>query len=515
MGLPDVSEEDFKMYDYDVCVIGGGILGCMAARNLTRYRLRSVLVEQREDVCTGISKANTAVVYAGYDSRPGTKKSELCVAGNKKFRKLCRELGVTFKQCGSMMVCFGPKGGRILEKKLENGIQNGVEGLRLLSRQEILNMEPNLSRKVFSGLYAPTTGTVNPWELGIAAFENARQNGCEIRLNTELKEIRRISGGYELILKQNGKLKTLCVKGILNCAGLKADCVREMVFPPKARIFPDGADYLVFDRKEKNFVKHIIFYEPEEGGKGLTIVPTVDGNLLIGPSERVLDEEEPRASSQEGLSFLYAACREVVPELELDVVIRNFSGIRPNPYMVYQDAAGRYQKSSQSIHSFLIDQSLEEPGMVTLLGIKTPGLTCCDELTKYTVELLLKGIGGKWEPAENFEPCRKPAVSVRNLPVYERKKLAKENPAYGQIICRCEHVTLGEIKDAVERGAVSIDGIKRRCRIGTGRCQGSRCILKAMEILARMKNIPVESVEKDAAGSYIIEAPVSGGSIYE
>lgn len=519
LGPRDASAEDFEMFDYDVCVIGGGILGCMAARNLTRRRLRSVLVEQREDVCTGISKANTAIVYAGYDSRPGTKKSELCVEGNKKFRKLCRELGVAFKQCGSIMVCFGSKGSRILEKKLENGIKNGVEGLRLLSRQEILSMEPNLSRRIFRGLYAPTTGVVNPWELGIAAFESARQNGCEMRLNTELKKIRRILGGYELTLEQNGKLKTLCVRGVLNCAGLKADCVREMVFPPRVRIFPNGADYLVFDRMKKSFVKHVIFHEPEEGGKGLTIVPTVDGNLLVGPSERVFDadgdEAEPSASSEEGLSFLYDACREVAPDLEPGAVIRNFAGIRPNPYEVCQDESGRYQKSGQSIHSFLIDQSLEEPGMVTLLGIKTPGLTCCDELTKYAVELLLKGIGGRWEPAENFQPCRKPAVSIRSLPVYEQKKLAEEDPAYGQIVCRCEHVTLGEIRDAVARGAVSIDGIKRRCRIGMGRCQGSRCTLKAMELLAQMKNIPVEEVEKDAPGSYIIEAPVSKGGMYE
>ena len=483
------------MFDYDVCIIGGGVLGCMAARELMRSRVKAVLIEKESDVCTGITRANSAIVYAGYDNQPGTLKSELCVRANAGFETLCRELGVRMKRCGSLMICFGPRGAKVLQKKWEQGKANGVPGLRILEREEILEMEPHLNPDVYQALYAPTVGTVNPWELGIAAYENARANGCEIRLNTRVTDIRRLTGGFEVRL--NGE-KTIRTRGILNCAGLYADDVREMVFPPKVRIFPGKADYLVFDVRMQGYIRHVIFEEPEEKGKGLTLIPTVAGNILAGPSELPGDGKEVFGTTAEGLDFLREKCAEVVPGLPMGQVIRDFGAIRPNPFDVEPDKEGGYRPGKRSIHSFVIDQPEECPGMVSLIGIKTPGLTCSAELAGYTAGLLSRALGG-WENNPDFCPVRTAPVRTAELTPEEWQEKIRENPAYGRIVCLCEKVTEGEIREAIRRGARTVDGVKRRCGCGMGRCQGGRCQPEIRRLLAEMTGSPEENRETEGA----------------
>lgn len=496
------------MYDYEVCIIGGGILGCMAARELSRFQIRTVLAERREDVCTGITRANTAVIYAGYDNRPGTLKANLCVQGNAAFDSLCMELGVLIKRSGSLMVCFGPKGAKRLEKKLAWGRENGVAGLRILEKEEILQMEPCLSGEVFRALYAPSTATVNPWELGIAAFENAKQNGCVMKLSTEIIQLCSLEEGFEvrLLNRKTGRQETSRVRCVLNCAGLWADKVREMAFPPKIRIFPQKADYLIFDRKAQGVPRHILFYEPEEKGKGLTLVPTVEGALLAGASEEPCTDREAFGTTREGMEFVLDMCKKVLPGLSREMLIRDFASVRPNPFAVEQAEDGSYQRTDKSYPDFVIEQ--ECPSMISFLGIKTPGLTCCARLAEYASAKLLETLrasGITAEPKPDFQPERAMPLRVRALSFEKWQHLAAEREELRSLVCSCERVTEGEILDAIQRGAVTVDGVKRRCGTGMGRCQGSRCEPKILELLARELGKLPEEICKDGSGSWMVK----------
>ena len=473
------------MKDYDVVVIGGGLLGCFAARNLCRRDLHIALIEAREDVCTGISRANTAIVYPGYDHKPGTLKAEMCVRANARFDALCRELDVPFSRCGSLMVSYGEKADTVLKKKYENGLSLGVPGLRLLSGEEAQKMEPALAEGVNSALYAPTAGTVNPWELGIAACENAAANGAALRLNTRLLNIRRAAEGYRIETDRGD----LSCRAVVNCAGLASDRVQELLFSTPVHIALDAADYLILDKATENKPTRIIQYEPEDGGKGLSVVPTVEGSLLLGPSER--ENEVDFAVSEEGLSFVRERAALVLPGLNLQDTIRSFAAVRPNPQ----------REDGSSIGSFVIEHP--GPAFWSLIGIKTPGLTCADELGSYVADRLAAELGAEENPA--FDPCRSGIRRARDLPLSERAALVRENVAYGEIVCHCEGVTKAEILEAIQRGAVSVDGVKRRVGTGMGHCQGSRCERAVMELLAEELGIPVTAVRKDGPGSEILE----------
>ena len=472
------------MKNVDVIVIGGGLLGCFAARNLCRRKLHIALLEAREDVCTGISRANTAIVYPGYDHKPGTLKAELCVRANARFDALCRELGVPFSRCGSLMVSFGEKADAVLKKKYENGLAMGVPGLRLLTGEEAAAMEPGLAAGVSSALYAPTAGTVNPWELGIAACENAAANGAELCLNTRVLNIRRTAEGYRVETDRG----SFSCRAVVNCAGINADRVQELLFPTSVHIALDAADYLILD-KAANRPGHIIQYEPEDGGKGFNAVPTVEGSLLLGPSER--ENATDFAVSAEGLSFVRERAGRVLPGLDLGSTIRSFAAVRPNPR----------REDGSSIGSFVIEHP--GPAFWSLIGIKTPGLTCADELGRYLTDKLTAELGAEENPA--FDPCRPGIRRARDLPLSKRAALVRENADYGEILCACEEVTKAEVLEAIRRGAVSVDGVKRRVGAGMGRCQGSRCTRAVMELLAEELGTPVTAVIKDGPGSEILE----------
>ncbi len=473
------------MKEYDVVIIGGGLVGCFAARNLCRRNLHIALLEAREDVCTGISRTNTAIVYPGYDHKPGTLKAEMCVRANVGFDALCRELDVPFSRCGSLMVSFGEKADAVLKKKYENGLAMGVPGLLLLSGGEARQIEPMLAEGVTSALYAPTAGTVNPWELGIAACESAVANGAELCLNTRVLAICRTAGGYRVETERGG---SFC-RAVVNCAGLAADRVQELLFPASVHIAPDAADYLILDKTAGNKPELIIQYEPEDGGKGFNAVPTVEGSLLLGPSER--ENSNDFAVSVEGISFVRKQAGRVLPGLDLRDTIRSFAAVRPNPQ----------RPDGSSIGSFVIEHPA--PGFWSLIGIKTPGLTCADELGRYVADKIAVELGAEENP--DFDPHRAGIRRARDLPLSERAALVRENAAYGEILCHCEGITKAEVLEAIRRGAVSVDGVKRRVGTGMGRCQGSRCERTIMELLAEALGIPVTAVRKDGPGSEILE----------
>lgn len=500
-------------FQADVCVIGGGVLGCMAARTLTRYQLKVLLIEKENDVCMGISRANTAIIYAGYDNKPDTLKSSLCVKGNMNFPFLCEELGVPISRCGSLMLCHGPRGAEVLKKKYKNGLQNHVSGLELISGEEAHALEPHLAGEIYMGLFSPNTATVQPWEIGIAAFENALENGCEIRLSAKVTDIEKTDGGFRITVSdssapKSSKTEVITARGILNCAGVYADRVRELLLPPSVRIYPEKADYFIFDKTVKGFLSHIIFEEPEEKGKGLTLVPTVNGNLLAGPSAQGNCECDDFSTSSDGLAFLEKRLGELLPELPLSAVIRNFASIRPNPFEVSQGENLEIIRSPRSIHSFVIDQPKDCPAFISLIGIKTPGLTCCEELAKYIVRQLLPVLGNP--PLNpNFHSRRESPVCMRRLSLSEKTSCIQKDPSYGKIICRCEQVSEGEIRDAISRGAKTVDGVKRRCGTGMGACQGSRCSYEITRLLARELDKPISEICKDSSNSSFIKGDLT------
>ena len=437
------------MKEFDTVVIGGGILGCMAARNLRRWNISVALLEQEPDFCKGITRANSAICYAGYDNKPGSMKAAMTVRGNANMESLCRELDVPFSRCGSLLVTYDPAAVYRLEKKLQNGIQNGVPGLRLLSGEEAEAMEPGLKKGVVSALYAPTTGTVNPWQLGIAAAENAVQNGAKAFLNTRVTGIRKTEGGFEVDTPESS---FLC-NTVINCAGLSADKVHELAFAPSVRLKLDSAEYLVFDPTAKK-PERIIFLQGSSCGKGITAIPCTEGNLLISGVRKPL--EIPFGTTAEGLLELQLATKELLPETELNKIIRSFGAVRPNPH----------RGNGENVNDFCIENPV--PGFYSLIGIKTPGLTASNELMLH----LAKQVSAYLGAAENkkFDPIRKAIAQ-------------EEEPEYYEVICRCGQVTRGEILEAIRRGATTVDGVKRRVGTGMGRCQGSRCEWKIAKIL--------------------------------
>ena len=438
------------MKQYDAVVIGGGILGCFVARNLRRWNISVLLLEKEEDVCKGITRANSAIVYAGYDNKPGSLKAELTVRGNANMGRLCEELDVPFSRCGSLLVTYDEASVPRLEKKLKNGIQNGVPGVRLLPGEETEAMEPMLKPGVVAALYAPSTGTVNPWQLGIAAFENAVKNGAEVILNTEVLGIRENANGFVVETNEDAYR----CKMVFNCAGLSADKVQALAFPPSARLELDGAEYLVLDKNARK-PSLVIFHQAESCGKGITAIPCVEGNLLISGVRKSLGI--PFGTTAEGLQELHTAAKELLPDAETSKVIRSFGAVRPNPYT----------ESGESVHDFCVENPA--PGFYSLIGIKTPGLTCANELGLHLAE----------KAAAFLRAEKNKEFHSRREGIFE-----KDN----EIICQCEQITRAEIMEAIRRGATTVDGVKRRVGSGMGRCQGSRCTLKIEKLLEEYRD---------------------------
>ena len=438
------------MKQFDAVVIGGGILGCFVARNLRRWNISTLLLEKEVDVCTGITRANSAIVYAGYDNKPGSLKAELTVRGNAEMDNLCRELEVPFSRCGSLLVTYDEASVSRLQKKLKNGNLSGVPGLRLLSGAEAEAMEPMLRKGVVAALFAPSTGTVNPWQLGIAAYENALENGAQALMGTEVSGIRREGSGYVVETGEN----TFSCKMVFNCAGLFADAVQELAFAPSARLNLDGAEYLVLDPLAEK-PSRVIFLQAESCGKGITAIPCTEGNLLISGVRKPLGI--PFATTAEGLRELHVGTKELLPDVDLSKIIRSFGAVRPNPY----------RENGESIHDFCIENPA--PGFYSLIGIKTPGLTCASGLGMHLAEKAAEYL--KAEENSAFNPHRKAITETDN-----------------EIICQCEGITKAQILEAIRRGATTTDGIKRRAGSGMGRCQGSRCTYKIEKILEDAKD---------------------------
>ena len=461
---------------FDAAVIGGGVLGCFAARNLRRWDISTVLIEAADDICTGITRANSAIIYSGCDHRYGSLKAAMSVRVNAAFEQLCEDLELPFSRCGSLMTAAGSKGEAVLQKKLLQGLNNGVPGIRILSGNAARELEPMLSPAVTAALYAPSTGTTNPWQMCIAAYENALHNGCEAMMNAPVRSIHADADAY--ILETDAG--EICCRFVINCAGMQADKIQEMLFKPSVRIQADASDYIMLEEGIPA-PKHVIM-EERENGKGMSAVPTVEGRLmLVSPARKA--GNTPFAVDTGSLANLRKLANELIPGLDTSKRIRSFAAIRPNPYRVVWKN-GKYVPDGSSIHGFAIENP--GPGFYSLIGVKTPGLTCAEELGLY-----LAGRAAEYLDAQiskGFERRRKAIPNLRRMGFEERFALAERDPDFADVVCLCEGITRGEIKEAVRRGAVNVDGVKRRIGSGMGACQGSRCRMMIEEILEGMRN---------------------------
>ena len=468
---------------YDVVIIGAGVTAC--ARELSRYQAKICVLEKEEDLCCGTSKANSAIVHAGYDAREGSLKAKLNVRGNEMMEQLAQELDFPFKRNGSLVICLHEEDFPRLKILYERGIKNGVKDLRILDREQVKEMEPNISDQAYAALYAPTAGIVCPFGMNIAFGETAAVNGAEFYFNTEVKGIRRLEEGWELSTSR-GNFRG---KWIVNGAGVYADRFHNMVSREKIHITARRGEYCLLDHSAGEHVSHTIFALPGKYGKGILTAPTVHGNLLLGPTAIDTEDKEGTCTTREGLDQVLEKAGMNVKNLPLRQVITSFAGLRAH----------------ENGDDFIIGEPEDAPGFLDCAGIESPGLTAAPAIGEMAAGILKEKMGLKEKT--DFISTRKGILDPKTLEKEAYRKLIKEQPAYGNIICRCEKITEGEILDAIHRplGARSLDGIKRRTRTGMGRCQSGFCAPRTMEILERELKVDMSEITKSGGRSRIIE----------
>ena len=477
----------------DVAVIGAGVVGALIARELSRYQLDVCMLEKADDVAMGTSKANSAIVHAGFDCQPGSVMAKMNVRGNAMMDQLTRELSVPFKRNGSMVLAFGEEDAGTLQILLDRGIQNGVPGVEIVSGDRARELEPNISGNVTAALVAPSGGIVCPYELTIAAAGNAMDNGVRLYTGFEVVSADFADGDWTLVSAAGDQVEA---RYVINAAGLFSDRVAALLGDTEYHLFPRRGEYLLLDRDQGQMVSHTIFQCPSAMGKGILVTPTVDGNLLLGPTSENREDREDTATTAEGLATVARLAAKSVPSVNLRAVITSFTGLR----------------SCSPGHDFVIESSKNRPQLVEITGIESPGLSSAPAIAEYAVGLL-KEMGLPLHEKADFNPIRRPIPRFREMDIQQRRALIQEDARFGQIICRCETVTEGEIVRALHQNppAHDLDGVKRRTRTGMGRCNGGFCTPQAVEIIARELGIPVEQVTKCGGDSRLLVGKTKEG----
>ena len=470
---------------YDVAIIGAGVIGSAVARELSKYNVNACVIEREEDVCCGTSKANSAIIHAGFDAKPGSLKAKLNVRGNEMMDQLSKDLDIPFKRNGSLVVRTKDQDPAGLVELLEKAKANGVPRVRILNREELIAMEPNLSDDVVEALHAPTGAIVCPFHMTIAFAENAYENGVEFFLNTKVENIEKIQDGYKIFTNK----QVIEAKVLVNAAGVYSDVFNNMVSSRKLQVIARKGEYMLLDKAAGCHVNQTIFQLPSKMGKGVLVSPTVHGNLIVGPTACDIDDKEGTNTTQKYLDSIGPAAALSVKNVPLRQVITSFAGLRAH------EADG----------DFVIGEAAGAEGFFNAAGVESPGLSSAPAIG----ELLAGQIAEKLSLSkkDNFKATRKGILNPEKLTMEERNALIKEQPAYGNIICRCEMISEGEILDAIHRplGARSLDGVKRRTRAGMGRCQSGFCSPRTMEILAREVPMAMSDISKSGGKStYIV-----------
>lgn len=471
---------------YDVVVIGAGVSGAMIARELSRYSLDVCVIEKQPDVAMGSSMANSAIVHAGFDAEPGTLKAKLNVQGNALMEQVTDELCVPYKKIGAMVICLEQQGVEALDKLYQRGIANSVPDMELIDGDEARRREPNLSKDVVKALVANTSAIVCPFELTIAAMENAMDNGAKLMLDCPAQKIDAVADGF-VIHTPKGEIKT---KYIVNAAGIYSDEISALIGDNSFTIRPRKGEYLLMDKQQGNLVSRTIFQQPTKMGKGILLSPTVDNNLIVGPTSVDIDDKEDKQTTAMGLENVAKGAALSVPSLNTRGVIRSFTGLR---------------STLVPVADFIIEPSKKNKNFIQCAGIESPGLSSAPAIAKYTVKQLEKS-GLELKQNEKFNPRRRPMLKFAYMDEKQLQQAYEQNHEYAKIVCRCEKVTKAEIVDCIHRncGATTLDGVKRRTRAGMGRCQGGFCSPTVVDILAKELGKTPEQITKKGGDSWIL-----------
>lgn len=469
---------------YDVAVIGSGVVGALISRELSKYDINVALLERCNDVAMGTTKANSAIVHGGFDAIPGTMKAKLNVKGTEMMPEVCKELNVPYRNNGSLVLAFSEEEMEHVKELYDRGVKNGVPKLEIIDGDKVRELEPYVSEEVVGALLSNSAGIVCPYELTIAATEVAVTNGVEFLRNCEVKAIKKENDVYEL----DTTLGTIEAEYIINAAGNHSDEVAKMIGDDSIELIARKGEYYLLDKSFGYLANHTIFQCPNKMGKGVLVTPTVDGNLLIGPSATDEPDKDDTDTTPEGLAFVVSRALKSVKAVNLRGAITSFAGVRAHP--VTDD--------------FIIGYSDKSDKFINCAGIESPGLSAAPAIAKYVEELLLEKLSA--DEKADYKMTREAPVRFRHMSKEEREALIKKNPAYGRIICRCETITEGEILDAIHApaGARDVDGVKRRTRAGMGRCQGGFCGSKVVELLAKELGVPMNEITKFGGDSKII-----------
>ena len=469
---------------HDVLIIGAGVTGTMIARELSKYLLDVVILDKNNDAGDATSSANSAIIHSGYDPEPGSLKAKFNVLGNKKYPELVKELDVPFIQCGSLTIATEDEQIPVLKELAERSRINGVE-VKLLNKEEVLKMEPNINPEVKGALFAPTAGIIDPFNLVVHAMENAIDNGVKFLRNQEVLDIKKENDVY--IVKTNKE--ELAAKIVINAAGLKSDKIASMIEDIDWAITPRKGEYFLLDHYAEGLVNHTIFPLPSKKGKGVLVSQTSSGNYIVGPSSEPADPDDVSTDGAT-LSNIRKAATLMVPSIPFNQTIRVFAG----------------ERATCTRHDFIIEYAKSDKHFINVAGIESPGLASSPAISEYVVEELVRPII-ELKNNPSFNPCIKPYHRMHYLSEEEQLEVIKNDPDYGKIICNCEHISLGEIKDALSRSCppVSIKGVKRRTRAGYGKCQGGFCQPKVLMILAEHYGVSPTKIPLAEEGSYIID----------
>ena len=470
---------------YDVIVAGGGVIGGMVARELTKYNLSICILEKENDVACGASKANSGIVHGGYDPEPDTLKAKMNTLGVEKLFETAKMLHVPIIRNGSMVCAFSAEEDETVKELYQRGLVNHTPDMKILSGDEARAVEPNLSKEITSVLWVRNAGIVCPYDLTIAAVGNAMDNGAALRLNFEIAKVEKKDGIF-VITSSAGE--TVEAKYLINCAGCASDKVAKLCGDDTFTIIPRGGEYLLLDKTEGQRVRHTIFQCPSKEGKGILVSPTVDGNLLTGPTAGVV-AAECKDTTPAGIDVVMKLSAKSVPSVQFRNVITSFTGIR----------------SSEKNGDFIIGFSEKVENLLNVAAIDSPGLTSCVAIAEYVVELL-KNAGAELSENKAFNGCRENPHAFREMSDEEKDAYIRQHPAYGKIVCRCETVSEGEIRYALRTNppAQDMDGVKRRTRSGMGRCQGGFCGPYVMKLIAEERGIAKEEVTKSGKGSEMV-----------
>ena len=504
---------------YDVIIIGAGVIGAAIARELSRYHLDVAVLEKETDVSFGVSKANSGIIHAGFHAPPDTLKGKLAVPGNRKFDRLCEELDFPFERNGELMVAFSEDEIHTLQFYYDRGKKNNVPYLEMIGKERLLELEPNLNPDVECALYAPSAGVICPYEYCFALIENAKQNGVNVITGEKVIHLEKKGKIFEIKTEKNNKYSALY---IVNAAGLFADEIARMVGITNFKIVPRKGEEYLLDRRVGKLVKRVIFPCPTKKSKGMLIIPTVDGPVMVGPTALDIEDKVDFSTTRDGLKQVFNHAQKLVPSIRSTDAITSFVGLRPAATRNYSIISKFFSiiksftgtKPEYIDGDFIIGRTTVS-GFINAAGIQSPGLTASPIIAEHISDALLKD-GLKLEKNPAFNPIRKRRVKHLRVILekkffHEVEKLVKENKKYSNLVCRCENVTEAEIVDAIKMGHTTLDGIKFATRAGTGRCQSGFCTTRILDLIHQETGIPVEKITKKGPGSEIVLTPLRKG----